>query len=46
MKHLMTRLTILTALVASAALLPACNTLEGAGEDISDAGDAISDSAE
>ena len=46
MKHLMTRLTLLTAFVASAALLPGCNTIEGAGEDISDAGDAISDSAD
>jgi len=46
MKHLMTRLTILTALVASAALLPACNTMEGAGEDIGEAGDAIEDSVD
>jgi len=45
-KHLMTRLTLLTAFVASAALLPACNTMEGAGEDVQDAGEAIGDAAD
>ena len=32
-------------LLAITAALPACNTVEGAGEDIGAAGDAISDTA-
>ena len=39
--------TILTsALVASFALLAACNTIDGAGEDIESAGDAIEDTVD
>lgn len=45
------RRDLLTALIiagmgASAALLTACNTTEGLGEDIEAAGDAIDDAAE
>ncbi len=45
------RRDLLTALIiagmgASAALLTACNTTEGVGEDIEAAGDAIDDAAE
>ncbi len=32
-------------LIASALLLSACNTIEGAGKDVKNAGEAVSDSA-
>ena len=37
---------IVLALVAAALALSACNTLQGAGQDISTAGDAISEEAQ
>lgn len=33
------------ALVAGALMVSACNTVEGAGKDVSSAGDAVSDAA-
>ncbi len=34
------------ALVAGALMVSACNTVEGAGRDVSSAGDAVSDAAD
>ncbi|MFT3965366.1 MAG: entericidin A/B family lipoprotein [Sphingobium sp.] len=34
-----------TALLSALVLLSACNTVEGAGRDVSSAGDAVSDAA-
>lgn len=42
----MKRLVILTALLALPILASACNTMSGAGEDISKGGDKLHDSAE
>ena len=36
----------LAVVISSAALLSACNTVEGAGKDIKSAGDAIEDAAD
>ncbi len=42
----MTRLIALLVLAGSAILAAGCNTIQGAGEDISKGGNAISNSAE
>lgn len=39
-------LFVATLLVGFASALPACNTVEGAGEDIEGTGDAIKDAAD
>ena len=41
----MRRIFVLAAIVASMAVA-ACNTVQGAGEDVKSAGDAVSDAAE
>lgn len=38
-------LTVLAALLLSSSMLTACNTVEGAGRDVENAGEAVQDAA-
>jgi predicted small secreted protein len=46
MRKLIVLAAITAALAATAVTTTACNTVKGAGEDVSAAGDAVSDTAE
>lgn len=42
----MLRKFLSVAMISAAVLVSACNTVEGAGKDVSSAGDAVSDAAD